>query len=147
MRTRAFAVVLFVVVPGCYKYVPVEVSGPPPGARAHVVLSDAGVVEMARWVGPSTRVIEGDVVTANGEGLTLAVRRVERRDGIEEYWKGENVTIPRGAVATSTERKLSRSRTALFGAGVIAAALALGQAFGDLGGIFGRSSGGPGSEK
>src|SRR5688500_17121566 len=113
MRARAFVAVLLVASSACYKYVPVEVSGPPPGSRAHVVLSDEGTVEMARWVGPGTRVIEGDVMSADGAGLTVAVRRVVKRDGIEEYWKGESVTIPRGAVSTYTERRLSRSRTAL----------------------------------
>ena len=147
MRARAFAVILFVALSGCYKYVPVAASGPPPGARANVVLSDAGTVEMARLVGPSTRAIEGEVVSADADGLTLAVRRLERRDGIEEFWKGEQVTIPRGAVATFTERRLSRSRTALFGLGAVVAALVLGQAFGDVGGLFGRGEGGPGSEK
>jgi hypothetical protein len=93
------------------------------------------------------RVIEGDVVNGSPDSLTVAVRRVERRDGVEEYWKGEHVTIPRGAVVTYSERKLSRSRTALFGAGALAAAFALGQAFGDVTGLFGRSNGGPGSEK
>ena len=147
MRTRAFAVVLLLAFSACYKYVPVEVSGPPPGARAHVVLSDEGTVEMARWVGPGTRAIEGEVVSADASGLTVAVRRIEKRNGIEEFWKGESVVIPRGAVSTYTERRLSRSRTAMLGAGVVAVALVVGQAFGDITGIFGRDGGGPGSEK
>ena len=148
MRIRTFIVVLVVIVlSGCYSYVPVAVSGPPPGTRANLVLTDEGTVEMARQVGPSTRAIEGDVLSANGEGLLLAVRRLERRDGIEEFWKGEQVTVPRGAVATFTERKLSRSRTALFGVGAAAAVFVLGKAFGEATGIFGRNGGGPGSEK
>jgi len=68
MPTRAFAVVLFALLSGCYKYVAVETSAPPPGSRTHVVLSDAGTVEMARWLGPSTRVIEGDVISAAEPG-------------------------------------------------------------------------------
>ena len=147
MRIRAFVVVVVLVLMGCYSYVPVAVSGPPPGARANLVLTDEGTVEMARLVGPSTRAIEGDVVSANGEGLVLAVRRLERRDGIEEFWKGEQVTVPRTAVATYTERRLSRTRTVLFGAGVAAATFVLGKAFGEATGIFGRTGGGPGSEK
>ena len=147
MRIRAFVVVVVLVLMGCYSYVPVAVSGPPPGARANLVLTDEGTVEMARLVGPSTRAIEGDVVSANGEGLVLAVRRLERRDGIEEFWKGEQVTVPRTAVATYTERRLSRTRTVLFGAGTAAAAFVLGKAFGEATGIFGRTGGGPGSEK
>jgi hypothetical protein len=147
MRARLFAIMSFAMLAGCYKYVPVEPSGPPPGVRANLVLSDAGTVEMARWVGPSTRVIEGDVVTATPEGVTVAVRRLERRDGVEEFWKGEEVMIPRGAVATYTERRLSRSRTALLTAGAVAVALAVGQAFGDITGIFGRGGTGTGSEK
>ena len=79
-----------------------------------------------------------------GAGLTLAVRRVERRDGNEEFWKGENVTIPPASIAMFTERRLSRSRTTLFSAGVAVAALVLGQAFAEGGGIFGRGGQGPG---
>ena len=147
MRIGMLGLVMLLSLSGCYSYVPVAVSGPPPGARANLVLTDEGTVEMARLVGPSTRAIEGDVMSANGEGLVLAVRRLERRDGIEEFWKGEQVTVPRAAVATYTERKLSRTRTALFGAGALAAAFVLGKAFGEATGIFGRNSGGPGSEK
>ena len=147
MRAPLFAVMSFPLLVGCYKYVPVEASGPPPGVRANLVLSDAGTVEMARWVGPSTRVIEGDVVTATPDGLTLAVRRLERRDGVEEFWKGEEVLVPRDAVATYAERRLSRSRTALFTAGAIAVALGVGQAFGNLGDLLGRRDPGTGSEK
>jgi hypothetical protein len=147
MRGLLLPIVSVTILAGCYKYVPVEASGPPPGVRANVVLSDAGTVEMARWVGPSTRAIEGDVVTATPEGLTVAVRRLERRDGVEEFWKGEEVLIPRGAVATYTERRLSRSRTALLTAGALAIALGVGQAFGDIVGIFGRGGTGTGSEK
>jgi hypothetical protein len=137
----------FTLLAGCYKYVPVAASGPPPGVRANVVLSDEGTVEMARWLGPSTRAVEGDVLTANAEGLKVAVRRLERRNGVEEFWKGEEVVIPRGAVATYTERRLSRSRTALLTAGAIALALGVGQAFGDIAGIFGRGGPDSGSEK
>ena len=147
MRIRAFVVVVVVVLMGCYSYVPVAVSGPPPGSRASLVLTDEGTVEMARFVGPSASTIEGDVVSANGEGLLLAVRRLERRDGIEEFWKGEQVQVPRAAVATYTERKLSRARTVLFGAGAVAAVFVLGKAFGEATGIFGRNGGGTGSEK
>ena len=147
MRSGLLAVVFIALVSGCYKYVPVEPSGPPSGVRANLVLSDAGTVEMARWVGPSTRAIEGDVVSVNAEGLTVAVRRLERRDGVEEFWKGEEVTVPRAAVASFTERRLSRSRTALLAGGAIAVALGIGQAFGDIAGIFGRGGPGSGSEK
>ena len=147
MRSGVLAVALIALVSGCYKYVPVEPNGPPSGVRANLVLSDAGTVEMARWVGPSTRAIEGDVVSANAEGLTMAVRRLERRDGVEEFWKGEEVTVPRAAVASYTERKLSRSRTALLTAGALALALGVGQAFGDIAGIFGHGGTGTGSEK
>ncbi len=147
MRMRAFVVVVLMVLSGCYSYVPVAVSGPPPGTRANLVLTDEGTVEMARLVGPRAQAIEGDVVSANGESLILAVRRVERRDGIEEFWKGEQVTVPRAAVATFTERKLSRTRTVLFTAGAAIGAFFLGKAFGEATGIFGRSGGGPGSEK
>lgn len=143
----AGVVALVALFSGCYRDVPVDASGPPPGVRANLVLSDAGTVEMARWVGPRAVVIEGDVVSADADGVRLAVRRLERRDGVEEFWKGEEVTVPRTAVATYTERRLSRSRTALVAAGAFAMALGIGQAFGDIAGIFGRGGGGPGSEK
>src|SRR5829696_7493333 len=98
MRMRALAVVLAAFLAGCYNYVPVTAAAPPTGARANVVLTDVGTVEMARWVGPSTRAIEGEVVSADTAAIVLAVRRLERRNGVEEFWKGERVTIPRGLV-------------------------------------------------
>jgi hypothetical protein len=148
MSLRALAIVPTLLLAGCYRQVPIESSRPSVGTRAKVVLSDAGAVDMARLVGPNTTAIEGDAVTGSGDAITLAVRRIVRRNGVEEFWKGENVTIPRTAVAMSSERGLSRSRTVTFGAGVIVAALSLGHTFGDVSGLFrGGGRGGTGSEK
>jgi len=137
--------VLALLLSGCYHYTPLTGVTAPEGVRTRVLLTDAGTVGLAAAVGPSPEIIEGNVVRQDDAELTLAVRRVQRRNGLEEFWTGESVTIPRAAVAVASRRELSWKRTALLGVSAIGAVFLFGQAVGGFDQVFGRGGGGPGT--
>lgn len=129
---------------GCYAYVPPPESSaaPLPGREVRVELTDAGTAALAPKVGPGVTAVVGRVVSADDSALTLAVTTTEKRNGLEDLWKGENVAVQRAQVATLQERRFSRSRTA------VAAGIGVGLAaifYAALGGSLGGGSGGGGN--
>jgi hypothetical protein len=66
--------------------------------------------------------MEGKVLHADSSGLQLEVREIESYRGIRSDWKGEQVRLPRAAVAGIQERKLSPGGTGIM-SGVIVAGL------------------------
>jgi hypothetical protein len=79
-------------------------------------------MDLASQIGPDVLHVEGDVVAADSSGLQLVVREVESFRGIRSDWQGEQVRIPREAVAGMQERRLSVGGTGVMG-GVMAAGL------------------------
>jgi hypothetical protein len=144
---RLVSLAFAVALAGCYHYTPVTAVSAPEGVRIQVLLTDQGTVDVARWVGPSAEIIEGEVMRQDGAELTLAVRRVQRRNGVEEFWKGEPVSIPRAAVASVGRRQLSWTRTALVSAGFAAGVFVLGRGFGGFEGVFGKNERKPPGER
>ncbi|MGH7676674.1 MAG: hypothetical protein ACREMV_15525 [Gemmatimonadales bacterium] len=127
-------VVAALVLAGCYRYVPLAAPTPEPGARVQLELTDAGSAALAASVGPRVTLIEGELLAVHAETLDLGVVAVRFYDGQENYWKGERVAIPRGAIASSRQRRLSAPRTLLFAGAIVAAAASVGTATGALGG-------------
>lgn len=127
----------------CYSYAP-SVTPPAPGARVSAELTDAGTVELARYLGPGAGTIEGRVLTVDDSVLNLAVSAVRKRNGAESEWSGEPVPLRRALVAHLGVRELSRGRTAA-AAGAFALAVggvALTFASGGTGGGSGGTGGG-----
>jgi hypothetical protein len=122
------AVVRFVgaglLLPGltaaCYTYSPV-LATPEPTTQISVILSDYGRLEASRQVGPQADRVEGSVVSASDSGYLLAVSGVKPITGAWVRWTGETVSLRRDYVASVYQRRLSKSRTAVFAAGVAAA--------------------------
>jgi hypothetical protein len=147
MRRLCGALAMPALAAACHRYVPVTGTAPV-GVRVATRLTDRGTVEMARWVGPGAEVIEGEVLAANDSVLTVAVSRVQQRNGIESYWAGERVTIDRSYAASVEERQVSRPRTtmAAAGFGVIISAIAAAFVLGHDNGSSGGSGGGTGGK-
>lgn len=123
---------------GCYRYTPLATTDPAPGARIAVDLTPAGTDTLARFVGPNVIGIEGRVVQAAGSDLLLAVSVVRKRNGEEDFWKGETVSIPRGTISGLRQRRLATGRTLLLAGAVAVAGATVGAA------ASGGSSGGGG---
>src|SRR5437899_13032164 len=62
---------------GCYNYSPLAQPTPDQGAYVSITLSDAGTVDLARYLGPSVFVLRGRYVGADDHRLVLAVSFVE----------------------------------------------------------------------
>lgn len=69
---RISALILVLLVAGCYNYLPLENPAPASGTRVAAELTDAGSLELASQVGPGVTSVRGDVVESDPRGLLLA---------------------------------------------------------------------------
>ena len=127
---------------GCYSYRPVAGVAPAPGAELRVQLTDAGMSELTRYLGPRVMTVDGRLVEIEPDStLMLSVKAVHTAEGGLQRWPGEGtVRVPNAAVASVSRRTLSRKRTAVFAGGLTAALVAIGVYALDLG----RAGGSPG---
>ena len=135
-----------VTLAACYTYRPLSTPAPEVGTRVSAQLTGQGSQDLAGRIGPDVLHVEGEVMEADSGGLDLVVREIESYRGIRSDWQGEQVRLPRAAVAGIQERKLSPGGTGLLG-GVVAAGLyAIYRVLGGRGLFEGTSgqSGGPG---
>lgn len=147
-RAAAPALLASLALGGCYTHRPLVLDAIPAGTRVEVVLTDRGGVDLAETVGGTAERLSGRVQTLGPERMVVALNRVQMRRGQSITWSGEPVGVPRSAVASVRERRLSWWRTTLMGAAVTAGFLAvidrLGANIGWLSGAFGGDGGGGG---
>ena len=108
--------ILLVSLGGCYRYVPLATPQPQPGTYIAAALSDSGTAKLAQYLGPNVASVGGRLVTSSPDNLQISVFTVAARDGQENFWKGEMVTVPRPLVAGMQVRKFSTSRSGLVAA-------------------------------
>ena len=120
---------------GCYTYRPlasVDTVMPAAGTSVQVRLTTTGATALANEIGPEMLYLQGDIVSADSAGVTLAVTHAETARRISLGWKGERVALPRDYIASIEQRKLAIGATALIGGlvggGVIATAALFGTA-------------------
>lgn len=144
MRALPIAL-LAATLSGCYTYgEPMRAEQVTPGKPVRVELTLTGGDSLARFLGPSVQMVDGRLVAATNTGYEVGVTQVTQYSGLEQYWKGEAVTLPKPYVATIKERTFSYGKTGLLAALVIVAGAAL-QSTGGLSGVFGNK--GPGDTK
>lgn len=141
MNSRIAALASLGLLGACYSYraVPVDSVSPKPGTRVSLTLTQAAVAEYGMRLGPQATYVEGDLLQTDSTGLRLAIRRVEdaRRTGTD--WTGEQVTFPREAIASMSERRLSVGATAIIGGLAVGGVLGAYAAFGTEGGTAGAA--------
>lgn len=128
---------------GCYQAVPLSTPAPELGREVVVQLTDAGSEHMARLVGPRATEIRGRYIGSSTDTLRVEVLGVTMRNEEERFWQREHLGIPRSAVATLSERRFSRSRTAGVVALAAAAAFLVKLGFDGSAGSSGRRQGPP----
>jgi hypothetical protein len=140
---RISALILVLLVAGCYNYLPLENPAPASGTRVAADLTDAGSLEMASQVGPGAASVRGDVVESDPSGLLLALRAVLGRNEQETLWNGEQVRIPLTTVARLQQRRFALGKSILFGASIVGGLFGAMKAFegGGSGGITGGGGG------
>ena len=129
MKSRLAVLAAMSLVSGCYsykQYESVDTVAPAVGSQIQVRLTQQGATSLAQQIGPQAVTLDGNVVAANQDSMRLALSSVEDSRHIATEWKGEQVTIPRDAIASVGQRKLAVGPTALLGGlaagGVVAAA-------------------------
>ena len=136
---RPLSIALFAVaVSGCYTYKPMATTTPAPGTQLRVELTLSGGDTLARFLGPSVQMVDGRLLQMSPSAIELGVTQVTMYSGIEQYWKGETVTLPKPYVAKIEERQFSWGKTGLLAA-MVAVSLAALQSAGGVSGLFGSS--------
>jgi hypothetical protein len=130
----------------CYTYRPLTTTEPAAGTRVSAQLTSTGSRELAGQVGPDVLHLEGKVLHADSTGLEMEVREIESYRGIRSDWNGEQVRVPRVAVAGIQERKLSPGGTGIMSGVIVAGLYAVYRILGGPGLFEGNpgQSGGPG---
>ena len=90
---------------------------PQPQTRVAAVLTDVGRVEAGTQIGSQSDRVEGRLLDASDTAYVLAVSAVKPIHGTWVRWTGEQVSLRRNYVATLSERRLSKGKTALFAGG------------------------------
>jgi hypothetical protein len=142
MRVRLPLCLAAFVLCGCYQSVPLALANARTGAKLRVSLTDAGSDSLARYLGPGVESVDGKLLQTNENDISLAVTQVTMRSGVEQFWKGETVVLPKYSLATVQERQISKPRTLLLG-GAILAALFTVKLSGVGGNAGGRGGNGP----
>jgi hypothetical protein len=131
MRLPLIAGLALPLVAGCYSYRPlpsVDTAMPAAGTQVEAQLTTAGATALANEIGPDILSLQGQVLAADSASLTLAVARTATARHIEYEWKGEQVTVPRAAIANLRQRKFAVGPSVLIGGlagGSVVAAYAL----------------------
>lgn len=140
VRAAAFALGAL-VLSGCYTYVPLTTPSPQPGTRVSADLTRDGTDSLAGYLGRNVVNVDGRVMAAGADTISLSVVSVTTSNGESSDWQGETVTIPQSMISRLSERRLARGSTALLVGGVIVLFVAAAKA---LGGALGGSGNGQG---
>jgi hypothetical protein len=143
LEATVMRIMPFVMIPcllcGCYLSTPITTAAPQAGDQVVVDLTDNGSSQLTQYLGANVQSVDGDLLSSSDTTITLAVRHVDVRSGNDQSWNGEQVMLPRDAIASMRERKLSKWRTGLLAGAALAGALAI--RFNGIGtGILGRQS-------
>lgn len=119
---RTIGVITLATTGACYNSLPLQSFPPAVGNDLVAMLTDAGSVEMASVVGPKVTGLSGRYLGLAGDTLLLSVKTVIKRDGNQEFWRGEQVGVARSNVANLSRRQFSRARSGAI-VGIVVAAL------------------------
>ena len=109
------------LVTGCHVTRPITAI-PPTGVTVEAELSPTGTERLTAVVGPNAARLDGLVLGATSDSLTLSVREVRLRDGQILFLQGTTVRLDRAQLTALRGRTLDRRRTAITaGLGVIGA--------------------------
>lgn len=110
---------------GCFSTQPVVGTQIPAGTQVELQLTDAGRVALSDVLGPSVDVVQGRLVSRDSAAWTLSVSSIQLLRGGQQVWSGERLRIRPEHVALASERRFSKSRTAIVSAVVVGAIVAV----------------------
>lgn len=106
---------------GCYTLEPVRGTSPALGSQVALDVNDAGRVALGGTMGPTVSQVEGRLIERDSSHYLVAVSGVQLLQGGEQVWSGERIRLNPEFVTGVYERRFSKSRTAVMGAGAVGA--------------------------
>lgn len=111
------------VANACYAYLPIE-EGAAPRDRVRVGLTTDGTRELARYLGPGVRVVEGTITRLDStRTITLAVDFVHLNSGVRMPYSGEGMVDFPVAMREGVSRHTFMKRQTIVASGALAAAI------------------------
>ena len=129
----------------CYQYGAFQPSSSTGSQAVRIHLTDAGTLHVAALVGPGADYLDGNLASMTDSAYTISRADLGRRNGTEESWKGEQVTVPRSEVASIELRKAAPGRSAALTAALVGGAALVARAIGAGEGAARTRVGGPSS--
>src|SRR2546423_11259906 len=128
----------------CYQYSAFQPSSSTVGKAVRIQLTDQGTAHLAALVGPGADYVDGNLSAMTDSSFTLSLTALGRRNGTEERWKGEVVSVSHADVESIELRKASASKSAALTAALVGGAALIARTIGGGGGAI-RTRGGGGS--
>jgi len=113
-----FLCFVFGLAQGCYVYTPV-ITTPAPPAYISLEISDRGRIGLGGLIGPAATRVEGVLQSETDSLYAVNVASVGYLNGQSNRWSGEPLAVRKEFIAHVSERRFSRSRTALATSSVI----------------------------
>jgi hypothetical protein len=113
MRGALLPLLLSFTAVGCYREVPLAGATPRPGTTVRVRLTRDGSTRLAELIGPGVVSVDGEAVAARADAWELLLTSTRLENGSDVPWRGERVELPTAYVVDVSERRLTRSGTAL----------------------------------
>lgn len=139
----------FIVIAGlflcnaCYQYSQFQPTSSALGKAVRVQLTDAGTAHVASQVGPGADYLDGNLASLTDSSYTISVADLTRRNGTEESWKGEAISLARSDVESIGVRKASAGKSAALTAALVSGALLVARSIGGGEGAIRTQTGGP----
>jgi hypothetical protein len=103
----------------CYQYSSFQPTSSTVGKAVRVQLTDQGTAHLAAMVGPGADYVDGNLSAMTDSSFTLSLTALGRRNGTEEGWKGEAVTVSHADVESIELRKASAGKSAALTAALV----------------------------
>ncbi len=126
----------------CYDYATFAPSQADLGQPVRVELTEVGSTHAMGSVGPGADYIDGRLASLTDSLYTISITDIGRRDGSQESWKGESLSLVRGDVRSIGLRKGSTARSAGLAALIVGGAALIARAIHGSEGTIKSSPGG-----
>jgi hypothetical protein len=114
----------------CYQYSSFQPTSSTVGKAVRVQLTDQGTAHLAAMVGPGADYVDGNLSAMTDSSFTLSLTALGRRNGTEEGWKGEAVTVSHADVESIELRKASAGKSAALTAALVGGAALIARTIG-----------------
>jgi hypothetical protein len=119
-RLRAIGVLLFLPFTACYRYAPVEPASVPPNEEVRVVVTDNAASRLFKEFGAFSGSLDGHYAQQGSDSVSVSVLIGRVYSGVALESTRQTLFLARSEVVEVQRRVLSRGRTALATAGVLA---------------------------